>query len=106
MADLGVGKEPWPLHPERTSDSRAPNGPFSAMNHLAVRNQSSAAWVAVQASPRQRALIGTQMNAFTRPGVCVVCFGQYSASMGSTVTRSFTAWASCRSSVISASAWS
>src|SRR5437016_1798127 len=45
-------------------------------------------------------------DAFAWPGVCVVCSGQYSASMGSTVTRSFTAWASCRSSVINASAWS
>ena len=32
--------------------------------------------------------------------------GQYRASIGATVTRSFTAPASCRSSVISASAWS
>jgi hypothetical protein len=31
-------------------------------------------------------------------------FGQYSASIGATVTRSFTAWASSRSRVISASA--
>jgi hypothetical protein len=31
---------------------------------------------------------------------------QESASIGATVTRSFTAWASCRSSVIKASAWS
>jgi len=31
---------------------------------------------------------------------------QNSASIGATVTRSFTAWASCRSSVIKASAWS
>ena len=39
-------------------------------------------------------------------GVCAVRFGQYSASMGPTVTRSFRAWASCRSSVTNASAWS
>jgi hypothetical protein len=35
-----------------------------------------------------------------------VCFDQSSASMGATVTRSFTAWASCASSVMNASAWS
>src|SRR6266496_6013 len=35
-----------------------------------------------------------------------VCFDQERVSIGATVTRSFTAWASCRSSVIKASAWS
>jgi hypothetical protein len=38
--------------------------------------------------------------------VCKARLGQYRASIGATVTRSFTAPASCRSSVISASAWS
>ena len=37
---------------------------------------------------------------------CKARLGQYSASRGATVTRSSTAPASCRSSVISASAWS
>ena len=51
----------------------------------------------------QRPHIGRWVHSRGR-AVRMVCFGQCSASIGATVTRSCTAWARCRSSVIRASA--
>ena len=64
-------------------------------NYYAIGHSSAANYVAEISG--QAPNIATQSD-------CPVCFDQNSASIGATVTRSFTASASCRSSVIKASA--
>ena len=60
------------------------------------------------AAPTGRRADGGMLRllAFARRRRSRSAFGQYRPSIGATVTRSFTALASCRSSVINASAWS